>query len=117
MEETLLSLDIYLNIDVDTGGPELHEVNLYWRNITHNVSPMWIEAGVYDALYESNGKQAGEVLDALKAGYFDMITWPLTYQQLDPPNGWGDYEGALEFLRDFMVTCAKHPKAVIRVSR
>jgi hypothetical protein len=35
---------------------------------------------------------------------------------MNPANGWGDYDGALEYLRDLLIACAAHPKAEIHIS-
>jgi hypothetical protein len=32
---------------------------------------------------------------------------------LNPKNGWGDYYGALKFLKEFTEACEKYPKATI----
>jgi hypothetical protein len=110
-----MSLDIWLTIGVDTGGPEPYEITLYDANYTHNVTPMWRKAGIYEALYESDGKQAGEILPMLRAGIVDMERKPNAYIALNPSNGWGSYETALPWLRKFTAACERHPKAVIGV--
>lgn len=112
-----MSLDFYLTASVDTGGERQHEITLFDANATHNLTPMWRLAGCYDALYESHGKPAGEVLPALHNALTDMRTRPETYRPLNPSNGWGDYAGALRFLENVVAACREHPKAVIRVSR
>ena len=108
-----MSLDIRLHIEVDTGSEKPTDVTLYEANYTHNVRPMWEKAGVYDALYLSNGQTALHILPALEAGLLAMEADPPTYEALNPLNGWGNYIGALDFLRDFTDACQKHPKAVI----
>jgi len=113
-----MSLDLWLYVEVDTGrGPFEVTVGEYDFNITHNVTPMWGEAGVFDALYESNGDTAEKYLDVLYKGYVDMLNCPEIYKALNPANGWGTYEGALEFLRKWIEECERHPKAKIHVCR
>ncbi|MHB1310599.1 MAG: hypothetical protein ACYC3L_01190 [Gemmatimonadaceae bacterium] len=110
-----LSLSLY--VDADTGAAE--PTRLYVGgdcNITHNVSPMWRKAGVYEALYKSDETSAGQWLDALRAGLRDMEAHAETYRALNPSNGWGDYDGALRFLRAWEAVCAEHPKALVNVS-
>lgn len=46
-----MSLDVYLVIDVDTGGAEQHRVYLFSANITHNLARMANEAGLYLACW------------------------------------------------------------------
>ena len=108
-----MSLDIWLTIEVDTGGDKPYTIQLYDTNMTHNVIPMWSKAGVYDALYNSEGKQASEILESLKAGVADMTSNPEDYKELNPDNGWGSYESALYWLKQFTQACNSHPKAVI----
>lgn len=110
-----MSLDIWLKIDVDTGGKEPYSVNLFDSNYTHNCVPMWKKAGIYEALYESEGKTAYEVIETLKKGLQDMKDHPKIYQELNPDNGWGDYESALKWIQELVDTFERHPKGVIGV--
>jgi hypothetical protein len=110
-----MSLDLSLYVETDTGAAELTRVDLFDRNITHNVSPMWSRAGVYEALYKSRDKTAADVVDVVRAGVQTMEREPDEFRKLNPPNGWGDYNGALAFLRAFLTACEAHPKAKIGV--
>lgn len=110
-----MSLDIGLYIEVDTGGSKPYSVDLYSANYTHNVTPMWGKAGVYDALYNSQGQLAESIIDILKAGIDDMVSKPSEYEELNPSNGWGSYESALPWLVKFYNACKEHPKAKISV--
>ena len=113
-----MSIDIWLHMEIDTGGPELTDINLGddW-DITHNVAPMWQLAGCYDALYKSNGRLAGEILPELDAALVDMQNYPAKYKELNPPNGWGDYDSAIYFLSRVIDNFRKYPKAIIGVSK
>lgn len=110
-------MDFYLFADVDLGGKEPHELKLYWSNATHNLSPMWHKAGIYDALYDSKDKEAGTIIPALRTGLKEMIIHRKEYEKLNPPNGWGDYNGALEFLAGVLDACENTPKARIWISK
>lgn len=111
-----MSLDFYLD-DAKTctacgrGGERL-----YSANITHNVSPMWIRAGVHEALYRSEGRTAAEIIPALEKGVEHMATHPDEYTPMNPENGWGSYASALTWLRHVLAACRAHPHAAIRVS-
>ncbi len=59
-------------------------------NITHNLVPMWKKAGIYDALYNSEGMEAKEILPILIDGLADMIENKNEYESLNSPNGWGE---------------------------
>ena len=80
---------------------------------THNLTPMWDKAGVKDALYNSDGKAAGETIAALEAGLADMRAKPEEYRALNPANGWGDYAGALRFLTAWLALCKRSPQSII----
>ena len=88
------------------------------QNYTHNVTPMWHKAGVYDALYMSDGQLVTEqYLAVLRAGIEDMKAKPEAYRELNPPNGWGKYESALGFLEKWYDKCANQLGAQIGVSK
>lgn len=106
-----MSLDICLQADV--GGPELVEVDGCDWNMTHNVTPMWRLAGVYESLYESKGQLAGEHIEKLRAGVNHMKANPDAYKNLNPANGWGSYEVALKWLKEVLTGFERCPKAII----
>lgn len=97
-------------------GPSFEPGEVYWRNATHNLSPMWRQAGIRDALYESEGQTAGSILPTLRLGLAKMVASPAEYKALNPKNGWGSYEGALDFLRTVIAACEANPDAIIEVS-
>jgi len=86
-------------------------------DMTHNVSGMWREAGIYEALYESEGKRVKEILPALKIGLGDMLNRPEAYKKYEPSNGWGTYRDAVRFLVDIIQNFGEYPEGVIKVSR
>jgi hypothetical protein len=112
-----VSIDVYLRMNLDTGGQEPFKVTVHESNITHNVVPMWDLAGCYDALYMADGKLASEIVDALDAGVRHMEANREAHEALNPSNGWGKYEHALSFLREYASACRAHPKATVVVSK
>lgn len=105
-----MSLDIWLrcshNLIVDGN-----------HNYTHNVREMWIKAGCYDALYSSDGKKASETLPILNQAILHMSANADEYRKLNPANGWGSYEGALTFLKEWRDFCEQHLDLLIVVSK
>ena len=87
------------------------------ENITHNVRDMWIKAGIYDALYNSNGKKVEEVLETLKKGYADMYDKPEEYRKLDAPNGWGTYVDAIYWLKVLIEQMERYPLGKIAADK
>lgn len=108
-----MSLDIWVYMDTG-GGDELRSDDL---NATHNLIPMWRKAGVFDALYESRGTEACAWADKIEVGIAAMRADPDGFRALNPPNFWGNYEGALEFLTQVAELFRRHPLARIGISR
>lgn len=107
-----MSYDIYLQID--TGAEETVTV-VEVGNYTTNVSGMWAEALGF-RLYEISGRTAADAVPDLDRAIAAMQADPDTYQAMNPKNGWGDYSGALEYLRTLRNACVRHPKTQIYVS-
>ena len=112
-----MSLDIDLVAYVDLGGPEPVRFEVYSRNITHNLTPMWDLAGCYEALYESNGQKAQDILPILEAASKDMEANPAKYIILNPPNKWGSYDSACTFLGELIWKCREYPLAIVEISK
>ena len=113
-----MSLDVYLR------GNHCSHCNradqIYERNITHNLGKMAAEAGIYKALWrpDENGiTTARQVADAVEPGLEDLKARPEHYKQFDPENGWGSYEGLVEFTEDYVKVCRENPEALVEVSR
>jgi len=99
-------------------GGDLHGgQELFSANITHNVIPMWRKAGVFDAIYESDGKRASDYIEALRAGVADFEKNYPEYEKLNSPNGWGLAEDALPWLRKVLAAFENNLDGYIRVSR
>lgn len=102
---------------MDTGGPDLARVADF-GNYTSNVSPMWrtafAAAGEPISLSDTEGRTAGDVLPLLRRAVQHMAGHPDMYREMDPPNGWGNYAGALAYLRTVERQCALHPKAIVQ---
>lgn len=90
---------------------------LVGMNITHNLTPMWKEAGVYVALYNSEGMEANEVISVLVDGLIDMTKHPDKYKKLNSPNGWGTYDNAVRWLAELIERFKENPDGVIEVSK
>lgn len=115
-----MGLDVYLKMEVDTGGKEPHEVTLYDDHITHNLGKMAAEAGVYDALWrpeEIGITTAGELIQPLAEGLEKLRSDPAHYQEFNPTNVYGDYRYLVAFVTDYLAACKKHPKASVFACR
>ena len=115
-----MSLDVHLMAEVNTGASEPVEVELFWRNITHNLNTMADKAGIYKHLWRPEEiaiDTAEQLVDPLKIGLARLKSDPEEFKKLNPPNGWGDYDGLVAFVEDYLAACEKHPKAKVSVSK
>ena len=113
-----MSYDVtfYADVGAGDGNPDIADG---WRNYTSNVSGMW-----YEAL---GGVTLGDLLDPeplakdleplIRKGISEMMESPEHFRKMNPPNGWGNYEGALEFLIWIADKCREWPTARVRVWR
>lgn len=111
-----MSLDIYLH-GADCEHCGRGGETLYDANITHNLTPMWRKAGVYDALYMSKGHKAAEYIEVLERGVADFQANYDEYRKLDSPNGWGLAKHALPFLEQTAAAFKANPTAIVHVSK
>ena len=94
------------------------EIEVYSTNITHNLHPMFDQAGVGDLLWADNDNQiAGEILPALEKGLELLKSDPARFSRFNAANGWGLYIHAVPWLEGVVNACREHPRARIRVSR
>lgn len=105
-----------MSLDICTECPTCGERS-QGNNYTHNVIPMWEACGVYEALYESDGMNAGEVAEVIARGIQYFRTHFSEMTALNPPNGWGDAESAYEFLQRVHLDMSRHSNSVVGVSR
>jgi hypothetical protein len=93
---------------------------IFYENITHNLGEMANAAGIYKYLWrpeELGIGKAKDLIEPLKFGLAKLKENPSRYKLLNPPNGWGSYEGLVQFVEKYLQACIDYPKAVIYVSR
>lgn len=115
-----MSLDVYLEFEVDTGGEKPKVLEVYWANITHNLGAMAKEAGIYEYLWrpEKCGvKTAGDLIKPLQDGVKLLEECPERFLPLNPENGWGSYEDFVPWVKSYLAACIENPKATVRASR
>ena len=85
-------------------------------NCTFNVSPMFRLALGKDGIKQLNELSREDCIELLQDGIKDMKENPEMYKKLNPENGWGNYEGALETLENILDALHKSDKACVSVS-
>jgi hypothetical protein len=94
--------------------------HFYDANITHNLNKMADAAGIYKHLWrpdEIGVTRAEELIEPLSAGLARLQAEPETFRAHNPLNGWGSYEGFVQFVADYLDACKANPTATVRVSR
>ena len=81
--------------------------------ITSNLGPMFRQALGYGL--KDLPTDATACIEPLERAVHDMIVSPDTYRELNPPNGWGDYDGALTFLQRLLQACREYPNAAVEI--
>lgn len=111
-----MSFDLYLKAIVDLGGEEPWEGEIWSGNLTYNLSPMLDAAGgdYWELISrQSKGKLGQDILPAVDALLAELHRDPAKYQALNPSNGLGNYEGAVEFMTNLQFAIRRHPRAVV----
>lgn len=93
---------------------------LYSRNITHNLGKMARAAGIYEALWrpdEAGFTKAKDLIHPLREGLTKLEVDPTSFEVHNPSNGWGDYDGLVDFVKEYLNACIEHPDADVEVSR
>jgi len=110
-----MSLDITLYYIIDGNN-----IEVYNRNITHNLNKMAMEAEVYEELWrpdEIDINKASELINPIAIALKDIKSNPDKYKKLNPENGWGTYEGFVKFVQEYLDACIKYPNAHIIADR
>ena len=105
-------LDVHLE---DENGRDL-----YWRNITHNLTTMAERADLYQCLWrpeEIGITTAHELIEPISKGIAFLAAYRSLCEQDNPPYGWGDWESLYDFCCDYLKACTEYPLSTIRVCR
>ncbi len=88
----------------------------YEANYTYNVSEMFYDAFGGDGIRGLNGLLGHECQPLLDAAIAKMQAEPEKYRAMNPDNGWGNYEGALELLLTLRSWCVNSPMAEMYIT-
>jgi len=94
--------------------------NAYQANITHNLGKMAGEAGIYECLWrpdEIGIEKASQLIERLRAGLQALRDDPERFMKFNPSNGWGTYEGLVQFVENYLAACEQYPDAGVSVWR
>ena len=96
-----------MSYDISIEGAEDVDINY-----TYNVGPM-----VYEACGDGPNQWSGSLCSELKGKItyciIQMILEREKYEAMNPPNGWGDRLGCIEFLIRVRDACDKYPDKIL----
>jgi len=119
-----------MSLDVDL--MVVQPVSVYEANITHNLGKMaaevkygveWVgegELSLYEVLWrpeERGFKFARDIADLLDIGWNILLSDPERFKAYNPENGWGSYDGLVNFVYKYRNACWDNPDAELRISR
>lgn len=107
-----MSLDVYLEV--------VRPCRIYSGNVTHNLGKMAEAAGLYKVLWrpeELGLTKAGKLIVPLLEGLARLKASPARFKKLNPENGWGTYEGLVQFVEEYLNACGENPEADVRAWR
>lgn len=107
-----MSLDVYLR--------KVQPCDVYEANITHNLTEMAKEAGLYEALWrpeELKVTWAHQLKPFLKKGLKRLKQEPERFKKFNPKNGWGSYDNLVSFVEKYLEACKENPDSYIEISR
>lgn len=93
---------------------------VYSANITHNLGQMAAKSGCYEALWRPDGfgfERAAEIVPVLQEALARLEAEPERFKAFNPANGWGTYDGFVQFVRAYLAACREWPEAKVSVSR
>jgi|TARA_Y100000296_G_C4988880_1_gene164360 hypothetical protein len=99
---------------------KVKRVAVFDANVTHNLTKMADEAGVYDCCWRPEERgygKASQLIDPLRKGIADMKARPEHFKQFNASNGWGLYKHFLPWLERLLRACEDDPDADIWTSR
>lgn len=109
-----MSPGIYLKM------PPTSEETVFEGEITNNLAEIAGRAGIYLYLWHPKSMgigHAGDLIMPLKHGLYVLKVNREYFETFNPPNGWGDYDKLVCFVKDYLAACVKYPQAVIKTCR
>ena len=95
------------------------DAQLASENITHNLTAMAEEAGLYEVFWHPERRDitsAAEMIGPIEQGLAKLESDPAYYKSFNSPNGWGTYDDFVGFTRSVLGKCKEFPDAVVVAS-
>ena len=83
-----------------------------WFNYTYNVSKMWYDCYKDNGIREHYGLTGKQAIPVLKRLHLHMMLNNEKLRKYEPSNGWGDFDGALNFVSQLIIASINNPELV-----
>jgi hypothetical protein len=110
--------EMYPNREPATATMEMDTNRVFEANITHNMSRMAGECGLYEPLWrpqEIGATRAAQLIEPLRDGLAILNSDRDRLLEFNPTNGWGSYELLVEFTANYLAACERWPEAEVSV--
>lgn len=123
--ELLTSDEVYAKFGQRVPEVESDTNCVFDWNITHNLGEMADQVKIDDhTLYQYLWRpeeigvfQAKQLIEPLSRAWVSMLSDREKLEEFNPENGWGDYEGLVNFVEEYLKAAVEYPDATIEVSR
>lgn len=85
-------------------------------NYTWNCAPMLHEAGLPESLSSLRGWRAGDAAPLLESVMQAWNADPDRYRELNPSNGWGNFDRFRIWIGNILEACREHPNYTLWVT-
>lgn len=102
-----------MSLDFTLIDPSTKE-EIYATNITHNLTEMAKECGLYNVLWRGSGV-ADNNIKTIRLGLCKLVSDPIYFKTFNPPNNWGDYNAFVLFVMGILEMCMQYPTSEIKV--
>ncbi len=115
------TIKVHCQCDCCGNNHDREENQIFYRgNVTHNLAHMASLANLYKHVWRPEEQEvflACEMITHLEKGLDELLGNPEKFMELNPHNGWGNYEYFVHFIEEYLQACKQFPTATIKACR
>ena len=117
-----------MSLDISLHQEAKYNTEVFEANITHNLGKMAREVTcfrikergeeakeitLYEILWHGNGQSGLVIAPMLEVGLHELKENKEIYEEYNPENGWGNYEGLVKFTEGLLEACKDFPETTL----
>lgn len=102
-----MSLDLWLSSKPCLTCGDIKQTEIF--NYTYNVWPMWNEIFQTHEMVNIDNLTGAQSIVILNYASRILRESPFIFKKMNPPNGWGSYEGFIEYIETLIKAAKEHP--------